>query len=315
MIRAATLGTVLLLCGGCLVELTGDPGWIWCIEATGANGTRSASGANVNILNAGDWVNACWGLCEPQHTIMTQGEDGDYDMAHPLYPQWQELRDVLIDYGVDRCELRLDQLEASGGAIDFDEPDDVTCATAVSTQEPVFFIKENLYFQDGSCDNAGSETGSVTTGSSPDTSAGGGATGPEIYGLTSYNQIRSCTTNTTTKKITCSVDGEFVRYLADNNTLLWQDDATMSEGTVGTVPGWKFSTCGTTSLMYALGFRRNDVVTKVDTTPLSDYSASLDAFFQFGNPLFGGSPVSAKFYRGSVLWTFTANRVNYSSYP
>jgi hypothetical protein len=312
MIRAVTLGTALLLCGSCVIELDGDPGYLWCIEATGANGTRTASGANVNILRGGDWVSACWGLCEPQHTIMTQGEDGDYNMAHPLYAQWQSLRDAIIDAGVNNCEVRVDELEASGGAMHFGGAQDVTCATAVSTQEPLSWKKYDLYFQDGSCDMAGSDTG-ATTG--PSDTTGGGAVGPEIYGLTSYNQVRSCTTNTTAKTITCNIDREFVRYVADNHTLLWEDDATMVEATVGSVAGWKFSTCGSGSLMYALGFRLNDAITKVDTTPVTGYAQSLDVFGQFGNPLFSGTPVAAKFYRGTALWTFTANRVNYTTYP
>jgi len=245
---------------------------------------------------------------------MTQGEDGEYDMAHPLYPQWQDLRTTLLDYGVAVCEARVDELEASGGAINFAGPQDVTCATAVSTQEPLFWKKYDLWFQDGACEMAGSETGSATTGPS-DTTSGGGAVGPEIYGLTSYNQVRSCTTSTSAKTITCSVDQDFVRYLADNHTLLWEDDATMVEASVGNIAGWKFSTCGARSLVYALGFRLNDVITKVETTPVTDYDASLDVFGRFGNPLFSGSPITGKFYRGTVLWTFTANRVNYTTYP
>jgi hypothetical protein len=314
MIRNACLAAIVLLSASCLIELDGDPGYVWCIEATGANGTRSASGANVNILRSGDWVSACWGFCEPQHTILTQGEDGDYGLEHPLYPQWQTLRTSILDYGVAVCEGRVDELETAGGAIDFDEPDDVTCATAVSTQEPQFWKKYDLWFPDGECDMAGSETGSATTGPS-DTTSGGGAVGPEIYGLTSYNQVRSCTTNTSAKTITCNVDQEFVRYLADNHTLLWQDDVTMVEASVGSVAGWKFSTCGSRSLTYALGFRLNDVITKVDTAPVADYAESLDVFARFGNPLFSGSPVTAKFYRGTVLWTFTANRVDLTTYP
>jgi hypothetical protein len=337
VIRAVTIGSALLLCGGCLIELEGDEGWLWCIEATGANGTRSASGGNVNILREGDWVSSCWGLCEPQHKIMTRGENGDYDEMHPVYPQWQSMRDALIASGIAHCEFRLMELEA-GGAIDFDDPTDVTCATAVAAQDPLLWKRVDHLFKKGSCDDAGSETGSATAGSSdtgaatssdtgtatspdtgtatsPDTTSGGVVMGPEIYGLTSYNQVRSCTTNTSSKKITCNVDQEFVRYLADHETLLWDDDATMVAATVSTLHGWRFDTCGSTSLMYALGFRQHDVLVKVESTSVSDLDAAFDAYGQFASPLFDGGTVTGSFYRGSTLWTFTANRVNNPKYP
>lgn len=85
--RKLIVGTTCLLLNGCVVELGGDPGYLWCVEATGANGTRQSTGGNVNFLYSGDWINGCKSLCPSQHTIMEQGEDGDFNSMHPLYSQ------------------------------------------------------------------------------------------------------------------------------------------------------------------------------------------------------------------------------------
>jgi hypothetical protein len=317
------VGSVFLLLGGCLVELDGDPGYLWCIEAAGANGTRVSSGGNVNILLAGDWVIGCNHLCEPQHEIFQQGEDGDFNMAHPLYPQWQSLRTALTDRATLLCENQVENLE-SLGAIGFTQPGDVTCALAVGTQMPVLTDSSEIGLPDGYCDDIGSETGAATTGvmtttgdmtgggmTGADTTTGSGAVGPEIYGLTAYSQVLSCSTSNAEKKVSCNVDREFIRFLVENPNLLWLDDATLEQVT----GGWRFDTCRGDSLMYALGFRRNDKLTKVGGSSVTDYFDAIDVFGQFGSTLFGGNTVSASFYRGSALWTFVANRVNNPNYP
>lgn len=310
------------LSAGCLIELEGEPAWMWCLEATGANGTRASSGGTVNITRAGDWVSFCGRYCEWEHTILQQGEHGDYDVTHPLHGQWQDLREGLYHTAEVVCEERVDELE-SGGAIIFSGPGDVTCNTAVHTQSSEFWKIEKLGFTKGTCDEIGNETGAGQEGAEstagPPTSGGpdadssgtgSGVVGPVIYGLSAYSQVLSCSTSGSLRKITCSIDEDSVRYLADNDTLLWQDDATLHEVTVGSVRGWQFDACGSGSLMYAAGFRRGDTITSVEGTPVQHLSGAILALGQFGNPLFGGSTVSGTFYRGSTLWTFVANRVN-----
>lgn len=321
------LGTLTLTLAGCLVELDTIPGYMWCVEAVNANGTRQAfPNGNVNIVRSGDWITGCAVYCAAEQDVMLAGEAGDIDMMEDptLYAWWQDLRNRAIDNGVDACEERVDQLEASGGTIVFTYTGDKTCAQAIADADNVFQGPDG-HFPPHWCDYLGTETGMATGdsmtaegGSAPDTSGeGGGVDGPEVYGLTSYNQVRSCTTNSTARTITCNVDQEFIAYVsANNDLLLFDDDATMSTATgPGGVVGWKFDTCGTTSLMYALGLRTNDLVYEIEGISVTDYADSLNIWGQLGMTSYSGTSAKAKFYRGTALWTMTINRTNFVNYP
>lgn len=327
----ALLGTLLLSLTGCLVELDTIPGYMWCTEAVGANGSRQASPhGNVQIVRGGDWITGCSIYCAAEQDVMVAGENGDYtDPMDPLYMYWQTLRQRAIDNGVDACEERVTQLE-SGGAIVFTYAGDLTCAQAVANEDNVFAGPDG-HLPPHWCDYVGTETGmatgETTTASAsattsmdtapPDTSTGGGVVGPGIYGLTSYNQVRSCTTNSTAHTIACNVDQEFIAYVSENNDLvLFDDDATMAVATgPGGVVGWKFDTCASTSLMYALGLRTNDLVYEIEGISVTDYADSISIWGQLGMPSYTGTSAKAKFYRGSTLWTMTITRTNFVNYP
>ncbi len=330
------LGALTFSVTGCLVELDTIQGYMWCAEAVGANGSRAAAPhGNVNITRSGDWVTGCRVYCPSQQDIMVAGENGEYDEEHPLYASWQALRGYAITNAVAACENRVDQLD-DAGALVFTYPGDITCADAVALADNVFAGPDGNIPPEW-CEGVGDETGIATdstsgttngattgsTASASETADGGtadtsgtagGVMGPEIYGLTSYNQVRSCTTNSALKTITCDVDREFIAYLSYNMGLLMEDAATMSMTTSGT-SGWKFETCDSTSLMYALGFRTNDLIFEVEGMSVADYEDAVEVWGQLGTTAYSGAGARAKFYRGSVNWTFTANRVNNAKYP
>lgn len=329
------LGALTFTLTGCLVELDGIPGYMWCVEAVNANGSRAAAPhGNVNIVRAGDWITGCAVYCAAEQDVMLAGEAGDIDMMMDpeLWNWWQDLRNRAIDNGVDDCEERVAQLEASGGAIVFTYAGDKTCAQAIADADNLFPGPDGQ-FPPHWCDYLGTETGmdgssstggsasatataTTVSGTGADTTTGGGVVGPGIYDLTSYNQVRSCTTNSTAHTITCNVDQEFIAYLSENRYLLDEDDATLATATgPGGVIGWKFDTCGSTSLMYALGLRTNDLIYEIEGFALIDYATSLDLWGQLGMTSWTGIAAKAKFYRGSVAWTMTVNRTNFSTYP
>lgn len=270
-------------------------GWNWCVEAIGANGTRTANGFDVQIKENGDWVGGCVRMCAGDNDIMTLGADGEIVAGHPLESIWNDLKTNVRDSAEGNCEARVTEL-AVAGAINFNGMVDITCGEAVAILEPV---EGDATFTD-ECAAAGT---------------GGDASevGPGQYGLTSYNQVRSCTTNTGAKTITCSVDSDFIAYVASDIWTIFADEAKFV--TVSGPSGLKFSSCASTSLLYALGFRVNDRLVSVDGHPTVTMEDGNELFSLLGQTFYTGTPATAKFYRSGVLWTMTVNRTNLTSYP
>lgn len=294
---------------GCLVELSGEEGRFWCVEAVGANGTRQQTNLNVNIVKGADWITGCAPTCLFEDEVLQQGADDMIGPLDPLYPQWQDLLDRVALYGESACVGRVNQLAADNGPIVFTGSGDITCGAAVAAQE-VYRGDKMLNTEEFCAPDTGS------TGGGGDSTTGSDVTGPGHYGLTTYNEVRSCTTSTSSRTISCSIDQEFVRDLASDYLLIWTDDAALVAGTgPGGVQGVRFGECASSSLLYALGFRLNDLIVSVDDIPFTDFEDGQGILGQLGAVSYTGTPAKVKFYRGTQLWTLTANRTNFSTYP
>ena len=271
---------------------------LWCVEAVGANGTRTAGGADVTITKGGDWITGCVPMCDDDDAIMDLGLDGMIPMGDPLEPQWNALKAEVRGEANTDCELRVDALELAGGAINFNGMIDVTCQEAADLRDP---YEGSMTFSSdcGAGDTGGSET-------SP-------AVGPDIYGLTSYDQIRSCTTNTSARTITCNLDKDFIHDLVADVTLIFSDDASLAS--VISPSGYKLTTCASTSLLYALGLRVNDVITKIDEFPFATMADGNRVLGNLGQSSYSGTPAKATFVRSGNTWTITVNRTNFVNYP
>jgi hypothetical protein len=187
-----------------------------------------------------------------------------------------------------------------GGAISFTGMGDITCQAAALAQDPERAYKTYMDPDDCDPDGPGAETGSMVVG-------------PGHYGLTSYNQVRSCTTNTTAKTIACDLDRDFIGHAANDIDLIWTDEVHLISNS--SPAGVKFDVCSSSSLTYALGFRVNDILVNIDGYPTTSYEDGSEIFGHLAPTSYTGSPAVAKFYRSGNLWTMTVTRVNLGSYP
>ena len=290
----------LLVLSGCVLELPDTiRGRWWCATATGANGTRNDNSADVDIIKNGAYVGGCVDMCPFQMDIMEAGEAGMIGTMHPQYADWQDLRNDVLDAGVFFCEQREAQLEASfGTSIHFNSMNDISCQEAIDAVDPVEGGIAQIPPSDCSAqmgDESGEEQGS----------------GPGLYGLTAYSEVMNCS-GTTNR--TCNVDLTFIADMLAQPELVWSDDAFLQPYSMSGTTGFRFTTCASSSLMYALGFRVNDTLTHIDGMAVTNnQSTARDLWGHLGNGNY--SSAKATFKRGTVTQTLTIVKVNLPSYP
>ncbi len=255
---------------------------------------------------------------------MLQGESGSIAPGVSLYIQWQNLRGRVFDAGEAACEKRVGALEDASGEIHFNAPGDITCADAVAVQS--IFRGTKMYWAKGVCNGIGPGTGGGTSGTTATTSLttgadstgadsmGSGLRGPGLYGLTSYDEILSCVTNTMARTIECDLDVDFIDDLSRDPSVLWQDDILLGAGDgPGGVTGFELVTCGESSVLYALGLRADDLLTHLDNAAVTDYDEVLSVW---GQLLHGGQThATATVYKANVKWSMTVARVDLTTYP
>lgn len=291
---AGVAGCSPVCAGGSCHEV--DPnGWSWCVEAVGANGTRTMTAADVQIQLKDDWITDCVFLCAGDNDIMELGQQGDIPPGHAFEPLWNDLKQQVRDNTANTCEGVVDDLEMLGGAINFNGMNDITCADAVELIVP---YDGNMVYTD-ECEYAGT--------------GGNDQVGPSHYGLTSYNQVRSCSTNTSAKTISCNVDIDFISDVTSDLSSIFSDGVELQAVTGPS--GHKFISCTADSFPYALGFRLNDRLFSINGQPVATADDGAQLFGMFGQATYGGTSAVVKFYRSGVLWTMTVNRTNFSTYP
>jgi hypothetical protein len=282
------------------------------VEAVGANGTRASNNTDVPITKNDDWITGCVGLCEADDEIMDLGLAGMIGMGSPLLPQWNALKAEIRTEARTKCNDRVTELSATLGVIHFNGMIDVSCETATSLFDP---YQGSRAYSDFECQSAETGTEGGTGGTGADES-GGMDVGPGIYGLTSYSQVRSCTTNTAARTISCNVDQEFIADVANEVATIFSDSAYLVPATgPNGVRGYKFQTSPSDSLLYSLGFRTNDLLFSIDNFPVTNFVQGTSLFGHLGQTSYTGTKAVAKFYRGTQQWTLTVNRKDFSSYP
>ncbi len=315
MPNKTTLSIAALIAGlgyaGCTVTVSGT---FWCVDAVGANGTLESDGSNIDIKAYDDWVEGCVALCPWEDAIMTDGEDGNIGPMDPLYDDWQLLRERLFDATTSWCNDVVDALAiAHGSDIEFNQPGDLDCGVAIRNATPwkspyPSQLKESHCAAGPPGGTGGPGTGGPgtdeTTEGADDTA--GAAQGPALYGLQAFSQVIDCVPKPQKSRIDCDIHGDFIESLLQDPGLLWADDAYLAPTAAG--DAFSVVSCDSWSLLYAVGFRAGDVLTRVDGTKVTDYDQALQIWSALAHG--SKSSASANFVRQGGEWKLTVTRVS-----
>lgn len=254
----------------------------WCVAAVGANGNDGENENHLILTSNFKTVRGCFNMCAWEHDIMVEGEINEsIDPMDPLYDHWQFLRAQVYESGKNTCEARVAQIEAQVGPLTYNDGNNLNCEDAVNAVD-VFLLPSKVPIPKSHCQGGGA----TFTGGGGDTGGTGGdgdgdgddgdpPEGPEIYGLENYSDAIDCVA-LDSRTTMCTVDPAFVDDIIGGDwVLLWQDDQFVEVHSASPA-GLEFTTCGSDSLAYYLGFREGDIVTRVDGFDVLSYSDVLD---------------------------------------
>lgn len=270
------LGLGVVLVSSCSYPTTYDfKVWRWCARAIGASGVTPDGDLEYVIANGSDGSPAwgCRNLCPVERNIMDRGEEGEFSPEHPLYDDWQGLRQDILERAISSCEWNFQNQDLSPGE------GTLSCEDAVlGDEENPFFYAQVLvsneldpYCQTVPVPTSGGldeGTGGVDGGTGEvdgRTGDGGGEVGPDVFDLDSYEAAFPCTGG---GNRFCSVREDFSELLRFEPVYfverLTEQGVMLAPGSSGKFQGFQFANVPVDSLLAYLGVEGYDVLVSLN---------------------------------------------------